>query len=178
MDVTIDGEPWRQTPVDAAGLAPGTYVISVRHPDWTTFTTTLQVASGQEARVYARLEPVGGERGTGVTRSGIGTGLIVGGGALVITGGAFGVLALDAASTYRNDPANPDRADLRDRARSQALFADIGIGVGAGLLVAGIVLKAIDGGGEDSQGTDWRDQLVLAPTVGPRRAGVSLGARW
>lgn len=178
MDVLIDGEPWRQTPVDAAGLAPGSYVITVRHPDWTTFTTNLQVASGQEARVYARVEPTGDSGGGGISRSGVGTGLIVGGGAALITGGAFGVLALDSASDYRNDPTNPDRADVRDRARSQALVADISIGVGAGLLVAGIVLKALDGGGEADPGTQWRDQLVLSPTVGPRRAGVSLGARW
>lgn len=177
MEVLIDGEPWRETPVDAAGLAPGSYVITVRHPDWTTFTTNLQVASGQEARVYARVEPTS-ETGGGVSRSGVGTGLIVGGGVALVTGGAFGVLALDSASDYRNDPSNPDRADVRDRARSQALIADIGIGVGAGLLVAGIVLKAVDGGGEVDPGTQWRDQLVLSPSFGPRRAGVSLGARW
>jgi len=179
FEVRIDGDPFGLTPIESAGLSPGTYVLTVRGDLYTTYTTQVEVISGEEARIYARMERSGraGSEGTGMQTGGI---VLMGvGGAAIGTGIVFGVLALGTAADYRDNPANPDRRQLRDRARSNALLADICVGGGIALAATGVVLYVVSRNRRDqSDPLFMRDQLVIAPYFGPEGNGAFLRARF
>lgn len=69
----------------------------------------------------------------------VGWSLVGAGAATLITGGVFGVLALDTQSEFNDTPQNsPDVSDLQDTGNQQALVADVLYGVGGAMLVAGV----------------------------------------
>lgn len=179
-EILLDGEPYSITPLEGAGLAPGSYSLQVRNSGWISYNTTVDIESGQETIIRADITPIGGFEFSNQSRrqSRMGTVLIVGGGVLVATGTTFGILALGNSNDYNDNPSDPDRGDYRDAARTQALVADLAIGTGAALALTGIILKIVSGG-EDDFDDLGRDQLVIAPGVGPRGSiGVAVDARW
>lgn len=179
MEVFIDGQRYSVTPLVQAPLAPGTYEVVVNAVGWISYSTVIEVRSGEQLTVNATMEPVGGFRPMQVAsgRRSLENGFLIGGGALVTTGTVFGVLALTSASTYNDRIADPERGRFRDQARTNALIADITIGTGAALLVTGLVLKLTNNSGEE-WGGPTPEQLVFAPSIQRRSIGFSFGGRF
>jgi hypothetical protein len=174
MEVFVDGQRYSVTPLVQAPLAPGTYEIVVNAPGWRSYSTLVEVASGEQVVINATMEPVGGYESVrqGTARTGIANGLMIGGGGLVTVGTVFGVLALTSASSYNDRVQDPDRGSYRSAARTNALIADIGIGTGAALLVTGLVLRLTDRG--DRSDGPMPEGLVFAPFIGRRDVGFAL----
>jgi hypothetical protein len=178
--VLVDGMPIGQTPVSNHGLAPGQYVVTLRSPDFAPFTTTVSILSTEETRIIATPQRVAGRDfvpGQTHRRAG---GILMGiGAAALVTGGVFGIMALDSASTYRAELDNPDRGIFRDQARTRALVSDISMGVGAGVLVAGAIVYLI-APRETRNPLDFldRDGLVLAPALSPFHVGLDFSIKF
>lgn len=179
MEVFIDGQRYSVTPLVQAPLAPGTYEVVVNAVGWISYSTVVEVRSGEQITVNATMEPVGGFRPMRVSngRRGLENGLLIGGGALVTTGTVFGVLALTSASSYNDRISDPDRGRFRDQARTSALIADITIGTGAALLVTGLILK-LTNNSEGEWGGPTPEQLVFAPSINRRSIGFSFSGRF
>lgn len=174
VTVSLDGEPIGETPISNRGLAPGQYVVSLRSPDFAPFTTTVSILSGEETRIIATMQRVAGrEELPGQTRRRVG-GILMGVGAAgILTGGVFGILALNSASEYRQGGIDPNRGTFRDQAQSRALLSDISMGVGAGLAIAGAIVY-FTAPRETKNPFDFLDAdgLVLAPTFSPFHVGL------
>ncbi len=176
LEVLIDGAPVGTTPLSLAPLAAGTYVVTVRSDRYRTWTSQITVVAGEEQRVLARMERLDGRDGPArSTQRTVGVGLLAGGGAVAAAGAVLGILALDAASEYRLSPADPDRGEIRDRARGLALGADIAIAVGAATAATGLVLHLT---APRPAGDGFPPEVVLAPSVVRRGIGASLRVRF
>jgi hypothetical protein len=105
----------------------------------------------------------------------LGAGVAVGGAALAIVGGVFGGLALGQKSTSdQNCPTfdgqlrcSSTGSSAMSSAQTDAWLADIGIGVGAAAVVAGVVLFVTGGAKEEE----------TAPTAPPPPPQASWGVR-
>jgi predicted negative regulator of RcsB-dependent stress response len=174
MEVFVDGQRYSVTPLVQAPLAPGTYEVVVNAVGWISYSTVIEVRSGEQLTVNATMEPVGGFQPMRVAngRRSLANGFLIGGGALVTTGTVFGVLALTNSSSYNDRISDPDRARFRDQARTSALIADITIGTGAALLVTGLILK-LTNKSEGEWGGPTPEQLVFAPSIQRRSIGFS-----
>lgn len=173
LPVSVDGSPFGYTPILAQGLSPGTYVVTISHPDFEPFSTTVDIASAQETEVTARMAPLHASvadpyRG----RRNIGTALLATGGASLAVGATFGVIALNSASDYRDNPSDPDRGELRDSAKRNALVSDVAIGTGAALALTGALLRWFA-----PQSPDVDRDLLVRPTNGPG-LGLGFSAVW
>lgn len=163
-EVFLDGDAVGTTPVLEYGLAPGTYIVAVRHPDFAPYSTTVQVMSANESRVVATMTRTRGhEPDPGETRRTIGAGMMIGSGAALIAGGVFGVLALDSASEYRARLDDPTRGEFRDQAQTRALISDVALGVGAAAFITGAILYWTAPRATE-RGFDFVDGVVFAPT--------------
>lgn len=167
LEILIDGEMAGYTPMLAQGMSPGTYSLTVQGEGWHPFRTAVEVSSNAETEVVARMEPIDARSVMNPNRSrrSAGTGLMAGGGAVLVGGAIFGVLAMNEAGQYNDNPSDPERGVFRDNARRNALVADISYGVGGALFVTGALLRWVNAGGEDVN----RDLMV---TPGP---GFGLG---
>lgn len=179
MEVFIDGQRYSVTPLVQAPLAPGTYEVVVNAVGWISYSTVIEVRSGEQLTVNATMEPVGGFQPMREAnrRRPLENGFLIGGGALVTTGTVFGVLALTSSSSYNDRIADPDRGRFRGQARTSALIADITISTGAALLVTGLVLKLTNRSPRDS-GETAPEQLVFVPSIQRRSIGFSFSGRF
>lgn len=67
--------------------------------------------------------------------------IVAGSGAgIAVFGGVFGILASQTHSDFEASGDAVERRDLRDTGETQALMADIGLGVGVAAIIAGLVL--------------------------------------
>lgn len=102
--------------------------------------------------------------------------LIGGGAAIAATGAVFGVLALGANSDFEAelDKPNPSRVVLEDKqssANTNALLADVLIGVGVVSAGAGIIMML-------AGGDDGGQNVAVSPAFGPDLAGVAFSGRF
>lgn len=179
--VELDGEERGQTPFEAQGVAPGRYILTVSHEGYSSYTTEIDLEAGENLEIYARVTPLEGTRDP--TRSGrrtAGLAMMGTGGAFLITGGTFGALALASGADYQNNVGAADRRDVRDRAKSQALIADIGIFSGLAIAGAGAALyfTAPETPTLDELDQFGQDQLVFTPIFGRGRVGLGLSGRF
>jgi tetratricopeptide (TPR) repeat protein len=143
----------------------------------------------QELAAQQAADPLTG----GGTTNGTDTGTITGGGeiaddhsmatagwvlvgvgaAAAITGGVLGGLASGAQSDFDASTTLNEKRTLRDDAKSLALGSDVTIGIGAGALVAGVILVVLDATGSASESSG--SGLSIAPAVSTSGAGVSAG---
>lgn len=175
LEVEIDGEFFGYTPVLAQGLAPGTYVVSINDENWVAYSSTVDVVSGSETEVIARMAAL---NATDITdpnrgRRNAGTALMATSGAVIAGGAVLGILASNAASDYRDNPEDPDRGTYRDTAKRNALMADIAFGTGGALFVTGALLRWVNAGPSDDVDSD----LLVRPTTGPG-LGLGVSASW
>jgi len=82
--------------------------------------------------------------------------------AAVTGGGVMGYLAGDAADERAASTDRDERHDLRDKATTRALVADVLYGVGAAAVVTGLVLIVLDDGPAEPAATALR----IGPTTG------------
>jgi hypothetical protein len=169
MEVFVDGQRFSVTPIEQAPLAPGSYEVVVNAVGWLSYSTVIEITSGQNTTVQAQMTPVGGfERVSQSNGSSASTALMIGGGTLVTAGTVLGILALTNSSAYNDNVSDPTRGDYRDSARTQALIGDIALFTGGALLVTGVVLRIVKGS-NDQNDFDRSNQLVLAPTIPTNR---------
>lgn len=101
--------------------------------------------------------------------------VLVGTGAVsLIAGGVFGGLAVASNSEFEDATTRPEQIELADEVNSNALAADVLLGVGIVFAVVGIVLVATDGG--DAEDEDSAN-LRLSPSASPTGAGLTLSGR-
>ncbi len=175
LEVQVDGEFFGYTPVLAQGLAPGTYTVSIDDSDWRSYSSTIEITTGQETQVQARMAPVNATEIVNPYRGRrtVGTVLMVTGAAALAGGAAFGIVALNNASEYRDNPTATNRADLRDSAQQSALIADIAFASGGVLVLTGALLRWVGTGPPD----DVDRGLLVRPSNGPG-LGFGLHATW
>ena len=121
--------------------------------------------------------PLRASRDTPVAKI-VGWSLVGLGGATIIAGGVFGVLAFDAHDEFRNtDQDSPDLNDRRDTGKQHALVADVLYGVGGAILLGGITTLLIDEFRDPTASEVFEvEQAELTPTDGG--ALVSIGGRF
>lgn len=135
----------RASPAEPSAAAPAT-----APPPTAPIQTTVAPAP---QRSYA---PVWILLGVGAAGLGVGT--------------AFAITASSEASSYRTEVRDAARVEIEDRARSQAIIADIGFGVGAAsLIVAGALLLF---GGDDGA-----PAVSVAPAISADGVGLTVGGR-
>ncbi len=165
MEVFVDGQRFSVTPIEQAPLAPGSYEVVVNAVGWLSYSTVIEITSGQNTTVQAQMTPIGGyERVTQNNGSSVSTALMIGGGTLLTTGTVLGILALTNSTAYNDNVSDPNRGQYRDSARTQALIGDITLLTGGAALVTGVVLRLVKGR-NDQDDFGRGNQLVFTPTV-------------
>jgi tetratricopeptide (TPR) repeat protein len=152
QDITLelDGKP---VALDAAGrlsLEAGEHALRISAPDFEARELHIDVKGGEQQTLRIELEvkrkdppeseqkaPTAPVRETVVTRPHrtLGIALTAAGGALVVTGGVLGALALGRAGD-----ADTRDSDEADGARGLALTSDVALGVGLAGAIVGVVL--------------------------------------
>lgn len=171
MTITVDGAP---VAGPAIKLAPGPHTIEVTAPDHAPFSQQVEVTGGATIDLPITLQPAvvappppppsqGMSTAEILRISGfVGIGVAVVGGVLVTV---FGVQALGNQSDFDATPT----AELADDAESNALIADVFVGVTGAFGVAGIILLAagysMDDGNSESA-------VRVLPTAGPQGGGI------
>lgn len=84
-------------------------------------------------------------------------------------GTTFAIMASSEAATYRTEVSSAERVEIEDRARGQALAADIGFGVGAASVVAAAVVFLLTGEDEPA--------VAIAPRASADGVGLAVGGR-
>jgi hypothetical protein len=107
----------------------------------------------------------------------VGPWLLAGGGALVLGGGAVvGVMMLNTNDEYnskrtRDQSDVSDAIDLRDKAKTQAVIANVLFGVGGAMAVAGGIWLAV-ALSQPYHRDDWQTSVI--PAIGPGQLGLTL----
>jgi len=185
--IFIDGQEVATSPLDGLiKVAPGSHELKVEKEGFQTFSMNFSVSAGLTQSATITLTPMSGKpvgegeggEGKGETGEPVKKASMAGyyagyavSGAVLIAGGAMGVMALvnvqkanDAADN--NQPGTYD--DRKDKAKTFALVADIMIPLGvAGLVVTSIVLGVKK---------PWKEKkkVSLLPALGPTAGGLSL----
>jgi hypothetical protein len=145
-EVLLDGEGVGQAPLVLDDLDSGSRSLEVRAEGRTPWTGDLLLEPGSATRVQVSLADPDDRMWNGWRWIGYG-----GGGAILLAGAALGVMALVHRNAfYESD--NPTRDDF-DRVGSEALAADILIGVGALSLALTMIFDLIYGRTPESTAT-------------------------
>ncbi|MCA9597599.1 MAG: hypothetical protein KC776_30000 [Myxococcales bacterium] len=173
---------------------PGDHEIEASAPGHAPWKTTVSIGRSKDQRTVtipalrklpeAAAPPPGAEGGdarmdtatSGTDNKTLGYVLAGVGGAALIGGGIFGILAQKQASDAQDDPSlcpdkkcTPAGRDEIDAAESKALISTIGVGVGVAAIGAGVVLILTSG---DANKASKGPQV--APLVARRGGGLSL----
>ncbi len=119
-------------------------------------------------------QPVEREMGSMGTTGLIAMGL---GGAMVVTGGVFGLLASGDKDDLSSEFDPVEKPKLRDSAESNALTADILYIAGGVALTTGIVLFLMDEGEPVDKGQTG-PTTTLSPWFSPHGAGANVSVTW
>lgn len=166
LSVSIDGSLRGMTPLEGVRLPPGEYLVEVTGEGWQPFVSTVEVETAGEAYVFATMDRVDGfDDGATAGLRRAGAALIGVGGAGIVLGAVFAGLASGSASDYNAQRSDPDRGELRDTARRQALGADLSFITGAAALGTGVALRIVAAKRRDQ----WSRDLLVMPSVDPRR---------
>jgi tetratricopeptide (TPR) repeat protein len=184
--VFIDDQEVATSPLDGLiKVAPGSHELRVEKDGFQTFNMKFSVSAGLTQSATVTLTPLsgkpegeGGGEGGGETVEPVGKPNMAGyyagyavSGAVLIAGGAMGVMALVNVQKA-NDAVDSNESgtyyDKRDKAKKFALAADILIPVGvAGLVITSIILGVKK---------PWKEKkkVSLIPSLGPTAGGLSL----
>lgn len=96
--------------------------------------------------------------------------LIAAGGVAVLTGGVFGILAIQENNRFGEATERSVQERLRDSTKRNALIADVTAGVGAACLAAGLIIYLVrdDSGGE----------VAFAPAVSTDGIALAIDGRF
>jgi len=97
------------------------------------------------------------------------------GGASLITGAVFGIVAVSKESSFKDDPTY----DKADAVHSYAIASDVALGLGAILLVSGTVFYFVNDKDDASTQQAKRKhiplaQLAISPVVGMKTQGAAV----
>jgi hypothetical protein len=96
------------------------------------------------------------------------------GGASLVVGAVFGVAALTAESDFKDNPTY----DKADTVHTRALVSDVGLGLGAILLVSGTVFYFVDDNASTQQAKSKTSpllaRLAVAPVIGLKTQGAAV----
>jgi len=181
--ILIDGEDKGRTPrPDAISVAPGSHRIVVRLAGYDDFNATLVVPAGEAVQVEVEMiatshinnslhngGAAGPQRGADVSSgSPLPAILLIGGGGVAAIGLGLGIVAFSMAGS-----ATSSEGSDADTARTLALVADIGMGVGLLAAAFGLVLLLTGGDDEDAAPQASTARLRVGPIVTPTVAGAS-----
>lgn len=98
-------------------------------------------------------------------------------------GTVFGVMTQGAVDDFNSATLRSDAEDAQDRAESNALFANVGLGVGAAAVAAGAVLLVLDltadpPASEDPAAAGSGGGWTLTPVLSPGAQGLVVGTRF
>jgi len=175
LAVTVDNRPIQGSEVE---LKAGEHTVVITAPNHLPVTQTITVRQGEPMTLPINLQPQGPppsiapaeneteDPGMGLKIAGF---TLVGvGGAGLVAMGIFGGMALGSASDFDADPTT----EGADDAESQAMIADIFLGVGGGLLIAGGVLLYLGYSADEDDGDFASAVPTLVPWAGPEGAGT------
>lgn len=178
------GKPIGKTPL-VQELPPGKLSLEVASKGYFPESRDIELDDGGMVEVSVTLTrnpsiPLDDDAtASGPDTFGAGLGLTITGGVLAVGSGVMWYLASDRINQYndldRSDPNNT-RADLDDldgQIGTFKLLTYVTGGVAAASLVTGVILMAVDGGGESSEARADGPRLDITPL--PGGAGVSLG---
>jgi hypothetical protein len=142
MMVYLDGELLGETPLAPTAVSPGSYSLSVQHPNYQPWTTTVQIQSGVTSTIVAESSQIAGfeSEQQGWTTRDWGFVTLGGAGVFLVTGVVFGVLAQADADHYHTNTDSPLRSDVRDSAQTEAVVADLFYGCTLAAAAAAAVL--------------------------------------
>jgi tetratricopeptide (TPR) repeat protein len=185
--IFVDGQDVATSPLDGLiKVAPGSHELKVEKEGFQTFTMKFSVSAGLTQSATVTLTPhsgktggegeggeEGGEEPEPVKKPGM-AGYYAGygvSGAVLIAGGAMGVMALVNVQKANDAVDNADPGtynDRKDKAKKFALAADVMIPVGvAGLVITSIILGVKK---------PWKEKkkVSLVPSLSPMAGGLSL----
>lgn len=182
--LSVDGEPQEGVTPSTFEVRAGTYEVSLSlegHEDVTVFvqaeggSTVEQEVTLVETPPPAVPEPepkadeAEEEPRANLVPAFVTLGL---GGAGLISGTVFGIMALNSKSKFKDDPTTA-HADAAER---NALIADMSFGIALTLGITGVVLLTAKDGDVPSTAKAKSTEFVFAPYASPRGAGAA--ARW
>jgi hypothetical protein len=191
--ILIDGHDWGRTPrPDMIAVEPGTHRLIVRLAGYQDFNATMVVPAGQTVDMPIEMTanptavatpaqaasttvtdtpPVtGSETPIEAPRhsNALPIALMVGGGAVAVTGLVVGIIAVGKASDAPASTGPEARS-----ARTLGIVADIGMGVGIVTAGVGLVLLLVGGSNDDERPASGTAQLSVTPVVSQYGAGAS-----
>lgn len=176
--VLIDGRRFGFTPVEDAGIAPGTYTIRIEQEGWSPWESEVTIEPGEalviDAPVQSLAEASAVDRRSNQRR--IGNITMITGGSLALIGAGVGAGALGQAGRYNNRPNDPGRGSARESAQTLALTSDILMATGVAVTAVGAYLRFVQG--RERQEADPFADLVFAPAAAPGHVGLQLGGRF
>ncbi len=174
LAVSVDGKPAKGTEIE---VAPGPHSIEVSADGYETFTQQVEVTGGGTVEVSVTLDPqlvktpVKPPEEQGMSTAGIlritgfvAVGVAVAGGVLTTV---FGLQALGNQDDFNATPT----ADLADDAESNALLADVFVGVAGAFGIAGIIMLAAGYTMDEGPSTS---AVRVVPMAGPQGGGLSV----
>jgi len=184
--VTINGEKQEGVTPLSVELKAGTYKVGLALEGYdaaevevvaeggaameqqiTLSETPVAAPATDEAAPVAATSEV--ETGSNLVPAAITLGL---GGAGLISGTVFGIMALGAKSDFKDDPTS----DNADKAERNALISDMSFGIALTLGITGIVLLTADEEPEAKATASAKNSLVVAPYASKKGGGAA--ARW
>jgi hypothetical protein len=174
--ILIDGVKQEGVTPLAVELTPGKHALEVTRDGYEKTVAEIDVAGGsnveQPINLIEIVAPTTNEAAPVVAKkeesSMVPAYVTLGlGGAGLIAGTIFGILALDAQSKYK---ANPSAA-LADETERNAIIADMSFGLAVTLGVTGIVL--LTSGDQDAATTAKAGKVLVAPYGGPTGGGAA-----
>lgn len=101
------------------------------------------------------------------------------GGAAVITGVVFGIIATTVHSDYRSTAqGSPDLETIRDRGKTDALISDICVGAGLATAIGGTIILLVSGSDEPTPQDLLRNPRSAGITPVDGGAVLSFGTTW
>lgn len=175
--VFVDDDPTPRAPSgEALWLDPGPHRFRFERPGSAPVVRAVTIEEGARLqRIAATFEPPGADaRAASAWRRRLAIGVAAGGAVAVATGAVFGLLARSHSASERDACASPSscrdpvaaRRDY-DAATRDATVATVALVAGGALIATGLVLRLTAPSGR-ARG------VGLAPTLGPRLAGLSL----
>lgn len=177
--VFLNGERIGPAPLkDHVVTAEDSHQVLVRATGYRDFSKMVVVNPDQRSRVVAQMVEIGsGGGGDGDDTKEIVGGILTGlGGAVIITGVVLHVTASSTAAEARNELSDNQRYnELKSEAEGLEVGAWVSYGLGAAVLVVGVLALATDyifpAEGGESTALD-----SLTPYVSPSEHGASMGA--
>lgn len=175
MNIYLNGSNTRKTtPLSGYVLPAGSYTITVSHPLYNTSNQTVRIEPGQLSSLDFSIKMAQVRRRPLLqSHQKVGLGLIGGGSAALIVGGAVGGASISHHNRADSLPAGDSRDALRTQADREGISAKVLVPVGIAAITTGIVLRLIRKNPSSTEGKFRREDLFRV-TFSPQRKGAGI----